>query len=424
MSVVSEPGWAARLHMAGAHSLYLHVPFCASKCAYCDFASWATRPGDPLVGAYLDALRLQVRLVRDAGLLGECRTAYVGGGTPTLAGSAAAGLVGDVRRACPRIEELTCEANPESLGDDVLAALLAAGCTRLSLGVQSLDDAELADLGRIHDARTAAERVRAAVARGADVSCDLMCATPLQTDGSWAATLGRAVALGTSHVSVYPLQVEEGTPYGRRYLGEPCPWNGEDVQARRMEAARSALETAGYERYEVASYARPGHECRHNEAYWTGMPYLGLGTGASGMLTLEGYSRLRVLCPQLPTLDQPCARVRLTVRSGRRQIADDPSPAALSFSLELLDEAQAAAEDLMVGARLVRGLDPGLVDHARDVLGARVDEALSSLLDEGLLHEADGRLAPTERGWLLGNELCGALWDLAPGPVRELRCGT
>lgn len=403
-------------------ALYLHLPFCARKCAYCDFASWATPAADPLMAAYARALGTQLGELADLGLLDGCETAYLGGGTPTLLGAEALGRLAERVAGAAAPTELSCEANPDSLTDEVLGALAAAGATRLSLGVQSLDDAELAALGRLHDAACALDRARAVVAAGLDLSLDLMCATPHQSEESWARTLAAAVETGAGHVSVYPLQLEEGTPLGERWRRDDPPWNDPDVQAARMEQARAALEGAGLARYEVASYARAGHECRHNEAYWTGVPYLGLGTGAAGMLDRVGYGRLRAAAPQLPEIAPEVARVRLTVETGREELARDPRLAALSFSLELLDERQAVAEDLMLGARLVRGLAPDLVARARALFGVRLDETLADLIGRGLLAERDGRLVPTERGWLLGNELYGALWGLAEGEVASARC--
>lgn len=420
---MTRSSWEARLSRPSAQALYLHVPFCARKCSYCDFASWATRADDPLMAAYARALELQLDEVASLGLLEGCETAYVGGGTPSLLGAEElGGLVGRVRAVAPGLRELTCEANPDSLTDGVLAALAAAGATRLSVGVQSLSDAELRELGRLHTADEARERVRAAVATGLDVSVDLMCATPGQTTDSWRETLVGALALGVGHVSVYPLQIEEGTALDRRYADDPCLWNSEEAQASRMTEAQAVLEGSGFCRYEVASYALPGETCLHNRAYWTGLPYLGLGCGASGMLTTEGYLRLCEAAPHLPVAPLGTRRVRLTVESPREKIAREPRLAKLSFLLEFLDEGQAAAEDLMLGARLVEGLEPGLVAHAREVLGPCVDEALDRLLKEGLLCLREGRLAPTERGWLLGNELFGQLWDLAPGEVSTGLC--
>lgn len=410
--------WEARLERASAYALYLHVPFCAQKCAYCDFASWATRRGDPLMSSYTDALVSQVRELEDIGALEGLRTAYIGGGTPSLLGAPALGrLVARASALGP--EELSCEANPDSMGDDVIEALLSNGATRVSIGVQSLNDFELRELGRLHDAELAQERVRAAVDSGLDVSCDLMCAIPGQTDASWQETLASAISLGTSHLSVYPLMIEEGTAFDRRYSNKDCAWNSDEVQACRMQKAQVELESHGFNQYEVASYAKIGKACKHNISYWTGEPYFGLGSKASSMLTLKLYLKLCGTCRSLPAPPYGASRARLTVKNSRSEIACDPRLASLRFDIEFLTEAQAAAEDLMLGARMRAGLDSGLVSHARRVLPS-LDECLEELVAEGYLATREGRLAPTERGWLLGNELYERLWDLAPGDVLEM----
>lgn len=403
--------WAPRLHADGAHALYLHIPFCARKCAYCDFASWTNPCEDQLTQRYAVALGRQVEEVSHLGFLGGCETAYIGGGTPTLLGEGLGGLVHTVKGHASELKELTCEANPDSLSDEVLAAVAAAGCTRLSIGVQSLRDAELAELGRVHDAHLAQERVCAAVATGMNVSCDLMCAIPLQTPETWEATLEKTVSLGVGHVSVYPLQIEEGTPLERRVGDEQPSWNSPDTQASRMKEAQLVFETYGFHGYEVASYARsPEEECAHNKVYWTGRPYLGLGTGAASMLTVEGYQRLLEACPQLGPLPEGMTRVRLKVLSGREAIAADARLSSVQFEEEFLTERQAVAEDLMLGARLARGLDEGLVSYAPDLFGDAFEVTLDRLMEEGYLSDS---LSPTEKGWLLGNELYGELWDLA-----------
>ena len=417
----------------GIGALYIHVPFCAKKCAYCDFASGATRADDPRMDAWLASRLAELRHCAAAGLLAGCRTAYLGGGTPSFLGAKRIGrLARAVRDACPGLEEFSCEANPDSLFDEVLDAFRAAGVTRVSVGVQSFDDRELAELGRIHDARTARRRVAAALAAEFDVSVDLMCAIPLQTDDSWRRTLEQAVALGVGHVSVYPLSIEEGTPFGECYADEAAPFNDEDVQAERMEEAERVLSAAGLARYEVASYARPGKMCAHNVAYWTGVPYLGLGPGAASMLDARAYDATRQVFGRLPARPADAARMRLVVPGsavdGRSFPALGDSTASDTYAasdgaadwqdrsrmgandcpacdVEFLSEREAWAEDLMLGMRLTRGIAASRLDAAP---GTRED-----LLARGLVEKIGDRLVPTHDGWLLGNELYGALWDLA-----------
>ena len=274
-----------RTEPSSLSALYLHVPFCVRRCRYCDFTTSAIAHDDPLVEGYVEALVALLERLRYHGLLADIETAYVGGGTPTMAGAALPRLVLATRRACGAgLREFSSEANPESLDANLARALATAGLTRLSLGVQSLDDAELARLGRAHDARRAHVAMASARAAGLDLSCDLMCGIPLQTRESWEASLRGVVDAGATHVSCYPLMVEEGTPlYDACEAGEEA-WPDDDAQADLMLIAERVLGSAGMSRYEVASYALPGHACRHNIAYWTGRSYLGLGTGASSIL--------------------------------------------------------------------------------------------------------------------------------------------
>ena len=266
-------------------ALYLHIPFCRAKCLYCDFDSRALTGCalEEAIDAYCEGLSAQVDAYGNAGELSEVETVYVGGGTPSLLGGRLVGLVDYVRAYCEPVE-FTCEANPESFTLDLAQALRAAGVTRISLGVQSLNASELKAIGRIHSAEQAMLAIAQAKAAGFSTSCDVMCGLPGQTLGTFAETLRSLVTLNPDHVSVYPLQLEEGTPLARMEEAGEMEIPDEDFQAQCMDLAAEVLEEAGYERYEVASYAKPGHRCRHNIAYWTGKPYLGLGRSAASML--------------------------------------------------------------------------------------------------------------------------------------------
>ncbi len=421
-------------------ALYLHVPFCVRRCRYCDFATGAVVHGDPLVGAYVDALRALLGRLAAAGLLAGVRTAYIGGGTPTMAGAALPGLAAAVRAACPGLGEFSTEANPESLDPDLARRLAGAGVTRVSLGVQSLDDAELARLGRAHDARAARAAARAAVGAGLNLSCDLMCGIPLQTSASWEASLAGVLDLGAGHVSCYPLMLEEGTPLEAAVSRGEERVADDDAAADLMVGAERVLAAAGLARYEVASYARPGRACAHNVAYWTGVPYLGLGSSAAGMLDPAGFALLAEALPlacvpedaggdvaPLPGSDfaarilslgpRQAARVRVRMLDGPRGLVGAVRAGTpLRVGVETLSAREAVAEDLMLGMRMSRGIAPGLLARAAGagIPRARLDAALADLEARGLAcWRADGRFAPTEQGWLLGNELYGALWDLA-----------
>lgn len=284
-------------------ALYLHIPFCRAKCLYCDFDSRALTGCalEEAIGAYCEGLSAQVDAHGNAGELSEVETVYVGGGTPSLLGGRLVGLVDYVRAYCEPVE-FTCEANPESFTLDLAQGLRAAGVTRISLGVQSLNASELKAIGRIHSAEQAMLAVAQAKAAGFSTSCDVMCGLPGQTLDTFAETLRSLVTLNPDHVSVYPLQLEEGTPLARMEETGEMEVPDEDFQAQCMDLAAEVLEEAGYERYEVASYAKPGHRCRHNIAYWTGKPYLGLGRSAASMLDVcKGECREArfIACPDV-----------------------------------------------------------------------------------------------------------------------------
>lgn len=386
-------------------ALYLHIPFCHAKCAYCDFDSRALCGAalEAAAARYVDALVARLDAFGAAGALAGVRTVYVGGGTPTVLGARLPELVGRVRAWCAPVE-LTCEANPESFDDALADALAEAGATRVSLGVQTLEPEELAAIGRIHTAGQALAAVARGRAAGLDVSCDLMCGLPGQTKESWRRTLGGIVAAAPDHVSIYPLALEEGTPLARRAAADPALEPDPDLQAWCMEEARRALGAAGYVPYEVASYARPGHACAHNVAYWTGESYLGLGRSAAGMLAAGEWDALAGLLGGEPA-GADTARVRYVQR-------DD---AGTCFDVERLTAREAVAEDLMLGMRMTYGVGAELLRRSRALAGEKnVDAAVDEALSRGLAAWApDGRLAPTERGWLLGNELYGLMWDLA-----------
>lgn len=406
-------------------ALYVHVPFCAQKCRYCDFDSRSFAPCDldAALDAYFEQLYARFDAFGDAGALAQVSTVYVGGGTPSLAGERLVELARRISMRCKPVE-FTCEANPESLTADLVETLAAAGVTRISLGVQTLDNDELAAIGRIHDADRALEAIATVKDAGLDVSCDLMCGLPGQTAASWQRTLEGVLAAAPHHVSVYPLTLEEGTPLYRMACRDESLEPDEDFQAACMDTARERLGVAGYHPYEVASYALNGHECAHNIAYWTGQGYLGLGRSAAGMLDGDDFDHLAGLFPGVSPRGD-AYRVRLVQR-------DD---AATTFEVEYLSQREAVAEDLMLACRMTRGVGSDLLVRAADVipvdeLAAACDRALELGLaawvpdaDDpfvGSVTSADviaGRarahLAPTHLGWLDGNVLFELFWGLA-----------
>ena len=274
--------------MNGGMELYLHMPFCVRKCAYCDFLSFPS-------GAKTQRMYAK-RLMEDIGVMGKrygeipVETIFIGGGTPSVPDS---GLIVEimehVRHAFHVADgaEISMEANPGTVTREKLTDYRKAGINRLSFGLQSANDRELKLLGRIHTWAEFLESFTLARECGfANLNIDLMSALPGQTCESWKETLSRVTDLDPEHISAYSLIIEEGTPFGERYGSEEgrklLP--DEDSEREMYHETKRFLKDCGYERYEISNYAKPGRECRHNIGYWTGVPYLGLGLGASSYL--------------------------------------------------------------------------------------------------------------------------------------------
>lgn len=404
-------------------ALYLHIPFCKSKCAYCDFDSRAMGEGcalDEAVATYCDALAAQIDAHGRAGDLAEVQTVYIGGGTPSLLGVRLVELVRRVLGYCDPVE-FTCEANPESFTAELARSLRAAGVTRVSLGVQSLQADELRAIGRIHTAEQAVKAVALARQEGFSTSCDLMCGLPGQTLDAWRDTLKRVLLADPDHVSVYPLQLEEGTPLERLESAGKIEVPDEDFQAQCMDIAAELLHAHSYERYEVASYAKPGHRCQHNIAYWTGVPYLGIGRSAASMCAATGDVSLLLENTFDGTPDSESdgtsdgAAGRSSANSSTARIRftqlDD---AGEEFDHEFLTLREAMAEDLMLACRMTDGIGPELLARAIRVIPAdELSAACDRAVEWNLAAWDNGALKPTHLGWLDGNKLFGIFWDLA-----------
>lgn len=274
--------------MNGGMELYLHMPFCVRKCAYCDFLSFPTDQ---------ETQNLYTRRLReDIDAMGKkygdipVDTIFIGGGTPSVPDSALiVGIMEHVRKAFHVAEgaEISMEANPGTVTREKLTDYRRAGINRLSFGLQSANDRELKLLGRIHTWAEFLENFHLARECGfTNINIDLMSALPGQTRESWKDTLKRVTDLNPEHISAYSLIIEDGTPFGEKYGSEEgrklLP--DEDSEREMYHETKRFLKSCGYERYEISNYAKPGRECRHNIGYWTGVPYLGMGLGASSYM--------------------------------------------------------------------------------------------------------------------------------------------
>jgi len=387
--------------------VYLHVPFCQTRCHYCDFVTYTGM--EALRRPYAAALAAEAELAVAALGVAERPTVtsvFVGGGTPTLLPPADLAAVLERLRGLLRHAsrvEVTVEANPETVDRALADGLVAAGVTRVSLGAQSFDDPVLAALGRRHDA----ERVRLAVAtlraaasaagRRLDLNLDLIFGCPGEDAGSWERSLEAAVAIGPEHLSAYALTIEGATRFGRLVAAGRMAEPDEDVLADRYERACAVLATAGYGHYEVSNWARgrrgpdgfPAHASLHNRTYWRRGPYLGLGAGAHEFVPgPDGFGPRRWNLHGVP--DYLAA-----VRAGRRPTLDQ----------EALDGAQARFEALALRLRTVDGLD------AEEAAALGVDAAgaaATELRSAGLLAPGP-RLRLTERGMLMHGEVTSRL---------------
>ncbi len=277
---------SSRVHAVRPRSLYVHVPFCARRCAYCDFAVQATR--EPPVAAWLEAVGVELELLaaeRGWSAPVELETLYIGGGTPSLLGTGAMQALADRLRRHLTWDagavEWTCEANPESFTPELAADWRAAGVNRISLGAQTFHPEALRWMGRLHGPEGPARAMLAARGAGFDnVSVDLIFGLPSRLGRDWGADLERALELEPEHVSLYGLTAEAGAPLGRWVSAGHEVLADEDRYADEYLLAHERLTAAGFEHYEVSNFGRPGRRSRHNYAYWSGVPYAALGSGA------------------------------------------------------------------------------------------------------------------------------------------------
>jgi oxygen-independent coproporphyrinogen-3 oxidase len=371
--------------MSAPAGLYVHLPYCASRCGYCAFVVTT----DPTSRErYLAALEREAELL-GADAAGEAFDAiYLGGGTPSLLPPAAVSrLLWALRGgfAVSAGAEVTLEANPEDVSAGAVAAWLEAGVTRVSLGVQSLADPELAAVGRRHDARRALAALEILGRARVAVSGDLILGLPLQTEESFARSLEGLCDAGVTHVSVYLLEAEKSRTIEDDRRAHPERYLADDRQADAWLAMGEALAARGFRHYEISNWAHPGREARHNVKYWTRTPTLGLGVSAHELWAERRRANVAQLEAYLESLE-----------SGRRPTALDQG----------VTDADAAKERVFLGLRLSDGVPEGAVDAEVARAGdARLSDDYASWFDAGILRREDGRVRFTERGFLVSNEV-------------------
>jgi oxygen-independent coproporphyrinogen-3 oxidase len=356
--------------------IYVHVPFCLTRCGYCDFNAYAGL--DHLASRYVSALLREAELVAPEWEGVEFVSVFLGGGTPTTL------EVADLKALLARLRsafsvtpdaEVTIEANPDTVDTPKLEGLIEAGYRRLSMGAQSFDRSVLAALERVHQPEAVRRAFAAARAAGYEnVNLDLIYGAAGERLESWERTLEEAIALSPEHVSAYALTIEPATALGRRVARGATPAPDPDLQAEMFEAACRLLGNAGYGHYEVSNWAKPGYECRHNLGYWERRPYVGLGAGAHAYRAARRWWNVR-----------PPEEYLSIVERGELPVGGS----------EELEPADAYLEEVFLRLRILRGIPASWVEDGR----------AEPYLQSGLLVRDDGHLVPTEQGMLLLNEL-------------------
>ncbi|HYM33549.1 MAG TPA: radical SAM family heme chaperone HemW [Candidatus Cybelea sp.] len=375
--------------------IYVHWPFCKSKCPYCDFNSHVREQVDQR--RWRDGLLAELAHFAERVPKRNLGSIFFGGGTPSLMPpDTAAAIIDAARTAFPPSPnlEVTLEANPTSVEAARFAAFRAAGVNRVSLGLQALDDASLKFLGRQHSAAEARAALEVAHRHFARVSFDLIYARPGQTREAWIAELKQALSIAGEHLSLYQLTIEPNTGFaGAVARGDIVPLDA-DPAADLYAATRDVCGAAGMPAYEISNHARPGRECRHNLVYWRYGEYLGLGPGAHGRISDGGGKRAT------RQLRKPEAWLEAVEAQGHGTEADDP-----------IDRTEQVEELLMMGLRLSEGVP---LARIREVSGAPIDavlkpERLGRLIDGGFIHRDAERLRATAEGRNVLNALLAEL---------------
>jgi oxygen-independent coproporphyrinogen III oxidase len=382
--------------MAETHALYIHIPFCSHRCAYCDFNTYAGQESS--IPAYVAALAREIAFVGESApqrlILGSI---FFGGGTPSLLD---AGQLGSIIAAVGKAfefhdAEITLEANPGTVSLQGMREMHALGINRLSFGVQSANPDELHMLERAHDYFDVINAVKWARQAGfSNINLDLIYGLPSQTQQSWSSTLQLALKLLPDHFSLYALTLEHGTPFGHWATRGLIPIPDPDLAADMYEYAGSVLQQEGFEQYEISNWARSGRECRHNLVYWRGLPYLAVGAGGHGYASGYRYSNVLRIKTYLDRMQPPFARLSFPL-----------SPATVNQHRQ--NSQEDASEFMIMGLRLTR---EGV---SRDAFEARFERGLTDMYGEevdelvhlGLLEWQGDRLRLTQRGRLLGNQV-------------------
>jgi oxygen-independent coproporphyrinogen-3 oxidase len=391
--------------------IYISVPFCRSKCTYCNFASGVFSAGQ--MGRYVERLIEDMRALHDCAIKMGAQipdavdSIYLGGGTPSLLPpEELKKLFFAVRQEFEMLAnaEITVECAPGTLTDQIIETLISCGVNRVSLGVQSFVDKEAASVARLHTReKTLNDIERLRKAGISNINVDLIAGLPHQTRESWEYSLDQAISTGVPHVSVYMLEVDEDSRLGRELIAGGTKYHAhfvpdDDLTADFYELACERLNAAGIEQYEISNFARAGFESRHNLKYWTRQPYLGFGADAHSML---------------PSRDGQAESVRLATTDDY-----DRHFVAADFKASVVNAEQALEESFFLGLRLNRGVDLGRLRAEFGPAAEKFESIIDELVEDGLLIRSGQNLRLTNRGRLLSNEVFGRFIGVERPVVR------
>lgn len=385
--------------MAEKLGIYIHIPFCKTKCDYCDFYSLPEREGT--MDDYLKALVAHIRETAPLAKGWQVDTVYIGGGTPSFfGGKRLSALLGEVKKrfSVARDAEITCEANPESADLKFLKTIRRAGVNRLSLGMQSACDAELHAVHRLHDFSQVVSAVQwARKVKFKNLSLDLIYGLPGQDMDTWRKSLEAALSLEPEHLSCYGLKVEPGTPLdGRVMRGEVLP--DDDTQADMYLWTVERLRQAGYLQYEISNFARPGFQSRHNLKYWMSRPYIGFGPGAHSDFGGRRYSFVRDLDKYI-----------MGILNGGRVIDED----------QLIPHRERGGEYLMLRLRTTRGIEEWEYRREFSMNFDPLEQKLEEYEHQGWAVKEENRWHLTPKGFLVSNQLIGDLMAIQEAGTLE-----
>ena len=399
-------------HASNSLALYVHIPFCETKCPYCDFNTYSKI--EPLIPSYVSAILVEIENWGRVLERPYVHSVFFGGGTPSYLPAEDINLLMTAIRVnfnCNVLREATLEANPGDLTDEKLLAYREAGLNRLSIGVQSLDDGLLALIGRRHSAEQAVRAYQAALDSGFDnVSIDLMYGLPYQSLEQWERTLKTSVTLRPPHISMYCLTLEPGTPMQKQVETGRLPEPNPDLAADMYKLAEQTMKSEGYRHYEISNWAHPGNESIHNLTYWRNLAYLGVGPGAHSYLEGHRFWNLKSPAEYVRRLES----TQSGYHSGSSLNAEHIKAMPVVKEVEIVDRRLEMAETMMMGIRL----DIGIAERefaARFGLSPHqvYPNALARLQSEGLIDSADGSVQLTARGRLLGDEVFSRFLDPA-----------